>query len=93
MDRLGINKFEMHHPLKHIIIDKKPVLIDFERARYTDDPKNITQFCDYLISESVLRIFKSKKIHISKTRMIALAKKYKHQPTLENYKKINDLIK
>ncbi len=52
MDMLGINKFEMHHPVKHIIVKKnnEPVLIDFERCRRTEDPKNVTQFCDFLIS-------------------------------------------
>ena len=49
LDTLGINKQEMHHPVKHIIIDNnKPALLDFERARYTEKPKNITQFCQFL---------------------------------------------
>jgi release factor glutamine methyltransferase len=35
LDTLKVDKEEMHHPLKHIIIDKKPVLIDFERCHQT----------------------------------------------------------
>ena len=52
MDQLKINKEEMSHPIKHIIIDKndQPVLIDFERCRYTLKPSNVTQFSDFLIS-------------------------------------------
>src|SRR3989344_2388730 len=30
MDKLKVNKKEMHKPLKHIIIGKKVVLLDFE---------------------------------------------------------------
>tara|TARA_B100000315_G_scaffold259192_1_gene314141 strand:- start:2470 stop:3039 length:570 start_codon:yes stop_codon:yes gene_type:complete len=50
LDKLGIDKEEMHHPHKHIIITKtlKPVLIDFERSHHTLKPKNVTQFVEYL---------------------------------------------
>jgi len=48
MDKLKINKEEMSHPQKHIIIDKNNnlTLIDFERAHYTIKPSNVTQFTD-----------------------------------------------
>lgn len=49
MDRLGIEKKEMHRPVKHLIIrNSKPVMIDFERCRRTLKPSNVTQFCQYL---------------------------------------------
>jgi len=91
MDKLGINKFEMHHPVKHIIIDKKPVLLDFERARYTEKPKNVTQFCDYIFG--IKELLHRKKIEVDKDSMIELAKKYKDKPTLTKYKNILKLIK
>jgi len=72
LDELGINKEEMHHPYKHILVDKKPVLIDFERAHFTERPQNITQFCQYLLQ---LRLG-SKGIIINKEDMIKRAKKY-----------------
>ena len=54
LDKLKINKEEMHKPLKNIIIKKnKPVLIDFERCHYTSRPKNVNQF-----KESMKRINK-----------------------------------
>ena len=78
LDKLGINKFEMHRPLKHIIIKhNNPVLIDFERCRYTEDPKNVTQFCDFLIGEDVIKKLKNKKIIINKEKVIELARTYK----------------
>lgn len=50
MDKLEVNKLEMNHPYKHIIIRKgKAVMIDFERCKKTRKPKNVTQFCQYLI--------------------------------------------
>ncbi|MBI2573049.1 methyltransferase [Candidatus Woesearchaeota archaeon] len=49
LDTLKITKEEMHHPFKHIIITKtnKPVFLDFERAKYTDRPTNVTQVVEY----------------------------------------------
>ncbi len=49
MDKLKINKEEMHRPLKNIIIkNNKPVLIDFERCHFTERPKNSNQFKQFL---------------------------------------------
>ncbi len=49
MDEKRVNKEEMHHPLKHVIVDSgdNPVLIDFERCRQTDRPHNVTQFIEF----------------------------------------------
>lgn len=55
LDTLQVNKFEMHHPVKHILIKhgkpsrKTVVMIDFERCRATEKPKNVTQFCQFLL--------------------------------------------
>lgn len=50
MDDLGINKFEMTRPTKHIIVKKnlQPVMIDFERCKFTHRPKNVNQFKEFL---------------------------------------------
>jgi release factor glutamine methyltransferase len=90
MDRLGINKFEMHRPVKHIIIGKEPVLIDFERARYTQDPKNVTQFCDFLSGDDVQRKLKAKNIIISREELIRLAKAYK--TSASNFEKLMEFF-
>lgn len=55
LDKLHVNKFEMHHPTKHILITagkpsrKTVVMIDFERCRWTEKPKNVTQFVQFLL--------------------------------------------
>jgi len=74
LDQLGINKEEMHHPVKHILVDEKPVLIDFERARYTEHPQNVTQFCQFLIH--LKPILAQKMILIDKQKTINTAKAY-----------------
>ncbi|MBI2653979.1 methyltransferase [Candidatus Woesearchaeota archaeon] len=91
LDKLKIDKEEMHHPLKHVIISKnKPYLIDFERTHHSPNPKNVTQFCQFLISTS--QLLKNKKIEIIKDDIIKSAKVYKSSPNIANFKKIVDLV-
>lgn len=86
MDKLKVNKLEMHNPYKHIIIkNKKPVMIDFERAYITEKPKNVTQFCQFIMSRRVYDIIKYK---INKKELIKLLKIYKKNQTEVNFNKI-----
>ncbi len=50
MDKMGVNKEEMHHPMKHIVINSwnQPVLLDFERCYTTEKPHNVTQFVEFI---------------------------------------------
>lgn len=93
LDNLKIDKEEMHHPFRHIIISKdKPYMVDFERTHYAKSPKNVTQFCQFLISGYLSSILKSKKITISRQKMIRLAKVYKSNQNIKNIKKIMSSI-
>ncbi|MBI2647125.1 hypothetical protein HYW99_01495, partial [Candidatus Woesearchaeota archaeon] len=93
LDKLKIDKEEMHHPYKHVIISKgKPYLIDFERMHYSQKPKNVTQFCQFLISEQVSEIFKNKRMYITKNNLINLAKVYKKNQNKSNLEKIFKII-
>ena len=86
MDKLKVNKLEMHNPHKHIIINnKKPVMIDFERAYKTEKPKNVTQFCQFLMSRKVQDIIKYK---INKKELIKILKIYKKNQTEVNFNRI-----
>lgn len=78
MDELGINKFEMNHPHKHVIVDGGlgVWLIDFERARETENPKNVTQTIQFILSLG--NMLKEKGIDINRKKMIELSKKYKN---------------
>ena len=95
LDSLGINKEEMHHPYKHVLItkSKKPVLLDFERANNTEKPSNVTQFSDFLISNNILTTLKKNNININKKHLITAAKTYKKQQNKNNFNKILKLIK
>lgn len=87
MDRLKINKEEMSHPVKHIIITNKnrPVLLDFERCHHVKNPGNVTQFCDFLMSKGISGLLKNKKIMVNKEKMISAAKEYKKIQNKTNY--------
>ena len=51
LDTLQVNKLEMHYPVKHILIRRgQPIMIDFERCKRTLTPKNVTQFCQFLVA-------------------------------------------
>ena len=77
MDQLMINKEEMHHPLKHVIIGKSVKLIDFERAKKTNDPKNVSQFCQFVMS--LKHVLEKKGFKVNKEKMICLARQYKQK--------------
>ncbi len=92
LDLLGINKEEMHRPIKNLIITKKgPVFIDFERAHYTKDPKNVTQFVQFVISLSKTML--KGKIRVSVDNIIRLSRIYKHNINKNNYNDIINSIK
>lgn len=89
LDKLRVDKEEMHRPLKHIIVVKnKPHLIDFERMHYAKNPKNITQFCQFLASGYLSEILRNNKININKIKLIQLAKIYKKEQSNKNFRKI-----
>ncbi len=90
MDELRMNKFEMHHPYKHIILTKegRAVQIDFERCRENPDPKNVTQFTQFVTSTSFQFSIMGKNIWMSKERLRRLAQFYKENRDKKNLEKI-----
>lgn len=78
LDKLKINKKELTNPYEHILIkNNKAIMIDFERCYKSKNPKNITQFCQYLIKKKIL----DKKV-------IKLLKRYKREQNEKNFKEI-----
>ncbi|MEA3378365.1 MAG: hypothetical protein U9Q69_01875 [Nanoarchaeota archaeon] len=88
MDKLKVNKLEMHKPVKHIIIDKKAIMIDFERCYKTDKPKNITQFVQFLKSAKVKPLLDEKDITFDEKEATKAAKEYKSQQNKKNFMQI-----
>ncbi len=94
LDSLGINKYEMNHPDKHIIIRKgTPIMIDFERCRYTEDPKNITQVVQFITATRITLLLEKKGIHVDKKGMQDAARIYKLNRNKKNYNKVISFIK
>lgn len=85
MDKLNVNKEEMHHPLKHIIIDHNnyPTLIDFERCKETESPQNVTQFVEYICR--MKPELQQKGFTIDVTTLRALAQEYKETYTQDRF--------
>ena len=77
MDSMGINKFEMTHPYKHIYVfeDLSIKMIDFERCLFTDKPKNTTQILQYF--KRFINKFKEKGLVLSDEKIMEISKKYK----------------
>jgi len=84
LDKLKIDKKEMHNPVKHILVSKKVVMIDFERCHYVDRAKNVTQFCQFLMKEGVYGIIGK----FDKEKFINLLKEYKGEQSDANYLRI-----
>jgi len=93
LDNLNLNKEEMHHPYKHIIIgDSKVTLIDFERCKKTPDPKNVTQFLQCITSFALVPLLGEKDISIDIPSIKKMAAAYKSRHAEGEYKKIKNLF-
>lgn len=77
LDELGYQKFELTNPYKHIFINKKLQVkfIDFERTIHSQDPKNVTQFLQYIRRN--IPLLKRKEIYINPDELLKNANKYK----------------
>jgi len=77
MDKLKVNKFEMHNITKNcIVVGKKPVLIDFERCKVSLEPKNVTQFCQFLLRKGFCK---------DKKMLLVALRKYKKNMSESNF--------
>jgi len=52
LDKIHVQKEEMHRPLKHVILSDRVVFIDWERSKETEKPSNLTQFLHFLCRDS-----------------------------------------
>jgi hypothetical protein len=87
---MGINKEEMHHPQKHIIIMERmrcgkkeavPVMIDFERCSFRDKQKNVTQYLEYVCRLG--KILREKGILVDAEEVRRFSVKYKKKGKLD----------
>lgn len=89
LDKLRVDKKEMSNPYKHIIVNRnKPVMIDFERAKISLKPQNVTAFFHFLTSKKIASILERKNIKIDKERIKELSKKYKRSYSDKDFKQL-----
>lgn len=95
MDQLGLNKEEMHHPVKHIIVTNhhKPILLDFERCKSKKKTHNVTQFSQFIISGRMMPYLEKKKIRINMLEMLNRARKYSEKRDAERFNNILELLR
>jgi len=91
LDKMGINKMEMNHPGKHIIIGKKILLVDFERARFSENPKNVRQFVSFIGSGFILEKLDIENRVDFRKKIEDLAEKYKKDAKV--YEKIVSFLR
>ncbi len=89
LDKLQITKEEMHRLHANVLVDKnlKVYLIDFERAKKSEKPKNITQFVQFLITGGTEYLGE-----FEKEKAIELMRNYKSNQNEENYLKIKEFF-
>ncbi|MBN1377491.1 phosphotransferase [Candidatus Woesearchaeota archaeon] len=93
LDKTGINKEELTNPYKHIIIQgNNPRLIDFERCSFTEKPKNVTQFLQFLTSKNIKKILSRKGIDLEKKKIIELSKTYKKTNSKKDFDNVLDYL-
>ncbi len=95
LDHLKLNKEEMHHPVKHVVVGKKNkvTLLDFERCKPRNKVHNVTQFCQFVISGRMLPHLQRHNLKISMLDMLKLSKGYSRHKTRENFENILGLLK
>jgi len=95
MDGLGFNKYEMTNPHKDILITKdlRVFIIDFERCRFTNRPKNITQFCQFLVKGTMQQVLSKFDIYLDRESLLLLAENYKQEMNEENFVKLKEKIR
>jgi putative serine/threonine protein kinase len=84
LDLEKLNQQELTNPYKHIFFYKnKVMMIDFERAKISNNPKNVTQFSQYFC----------KRFNIDYKKIIPIMKKYKRNSSELNFKSIIKVLK
>jgi putative serine/threonine protein kinase len=94
LDTIHIDKQEMTRPYKHVLITRNvPTQIDFDRARESPRPRNVTQLCQFLTAGRYAHLLAQRGIQIDKERLLAAAKTYKNSYANKDYDRIRAIIK
>ncbi|MBI2550421.1 methyltransferase [Candidatus Woesearchaeota archaeon] len=94
LDVLRVNKEEMLRPQKHVLVNDtgRITMLDFERCRKTQKPKNVTQLCQFLAGNYANSMLRQKGISVDREKLLAAAQRYKHSQNEENFKRIRKAV-
>ena len=93
LDDLKVDKKEMNNPYKHIIVRKnQPIMIDFERARFSLKPSNVTGFFSFLTAGKIMKILDKKGIILDREKLKPLLQKYKKSYSDKYFRNLLRLI-
>jgi len=85
LDSMKIQKEEMHRPYKHVILSgRRVVLLDWERAKETKKPSNLTQFAQFLLRDKAV----SKLLSLDREHLTKLMKEYKETFSRNAFEKV-----
>jgi putative serine/threonine protein kinase len=89
LDELGINKFEMTNPYKHVFIQEnlEIKMIDFERCTFNKNPKNTRQFLSYVRRN--IENFKKIGIAIKEKNLSLISQKIKKNNVIDDKIKVS----
>uniref|UniRef100_A0AAV1TY39 Uncharacterized protein n=1 Tax=Peronospora matthiolae TaxID=2874970 RepID=A0AAV1TY39_9STRA len=98
MDLLGVNKDEMTHPHRHVIVHRSSqqqqqqqlntwrcTFVDFEKCSLTRKPKNVTQLCQFLSSPRMVALLQRKRVTVDVSRLRQCSKRYKHSQSTSTF--------
>ena len=90
LDELFITKEEMHKPHSNVLVDKNlnVYMIDFERAKMSKNPKNVTQLIQYFLTQGSQYL-----PDLDKEKIIKAMKKYKKSQTQKNFEELKKLLR
>ncbi len=95
MDLLGFNKYEMTNPHKDLLVTSNldVFIIDFERCRFTIKPKNVTQFCQFLVKGRMRNLLAEACVLLEREKISFLAENYKKSLSDSDFNKIKEEIR
>ena len=93
LDTIGIDKAELTRPFKHLLICRgHPVQIDYDRARESQRPRNVTQACQFLTSGRYAHLLASCGVVFHKSAIIDAARTYKKEYAARDYARLRALV-
>jgi len=94
LDTIGIDKAELTRPYKHLLIRRgHPAQIDYDRARDSLRPRNVTQACQFLTSGRYAHLLAARGVLFPKATIIAAARTYKNGYAPQAYTRLRALVR